>query len=107
MSRTQYNRGRRRSGVAWQWTIIGLVIGFGCAVAFLLAGLTMGVIVPNFSGQAIANAPTQTPFVITATLDANESPEATQTPFVITATPDVSGLATLPSDVIFPTDTLA
>jgi sulfatase modifying factor 1 len=87
--------------------IIGLVVGFGCAAALLLAGLTLGVIVPNFSGQAIADAPSQTPFVITATQDANASPEATQTPFVITATPNVSGLATLPSDVIFPTDTLA
>jgi formylglycine-generating enzyme required for sulfatase activity len=107
MSRTQYNRGRRRGGAAWQWTIIGLVVGFGCAVALLLAGLTLGVIVPNFSGQAVANAATQTPFVITATQDANVSPEATQTPFIITATPDVSGLATLPSGVVFPTDTLA
>jgi formylglycine-generating enzyme required for sulfatase activity len=108
MSRTQYNRGRRRGGAAWQWTIIGLVVGFGCAAALLLVGLTLGVIVPNFSGQAIADAPTQTPFVITATQDANASPDATQTPFVITATPDVSGLATLPSgQVVFPTDTLA
>ena len=108
MSRTPYNRGRRRGGAAWQWTIIGLVVGFGCAVALLLAGLTLGVIVPNFSGQPIASASTQTPFVITATQDTNVSPEATQTPFVITATPDVSGLATLPSgQVVFPTDTLA
>lgn len=107
MSRTPYNRGRRRGGAAWQWTIIGLVVGFGCAVALLLAGLTLNIIVPNFSGQIVANAPTQTPFVITATQDTNVTPDATQTPFIITATPDVSGLATLPSDVIFPTDTLA
>lgn len=107
MSRNQFNRGRRRGGAAWQWTIIGFVVGFGGAVVLLLAGLTLNIIVPNFNGRAVANAVTQTPFVITATEDANAAPEATQTPHIITATPDVSGLATLPSDVIFPTDTLA
>ena len=67
--------------------IIGLVVGFGCAAALLLAGLTLNLIVPNLSGQAIANAPTQTPFVITATQDANASPEVTQTPSAPVSTP--------------------
>ncbi len=107
MTRPQYTRGRRRGGAAWQWTIIGLVVGFGCAVVLVLAGLTLGVLVPNFSGAAIANAPTQTPLVVTATQDANAAAAPTQTPFIITATPDVAGIATLPSQVEFPTDTLA
>lgn len=106
MSRYQYS-GRRRGGGAWQWTIIGLVLGFGCAVVLVLAGLTLGVLALDFSGQAVAARSSQTPFIITASPDPNVQAAPSQTPFIITATPDISSIATLPSGVLFPTDTLA
>lgn len=100
----QYSRGRRRGGAAWQWTIIGLVVGFGCAVVLVLAGLTLGVL--NINSSAVAEAlPSQTPHVVTATVDANATEPPTQTPFIITATANVEAIATLPSDVMFATDT--
>lgn len=107
MTRTQFKPARRRAGGAWQWTIIGLVIGFGCGIVMLLVGLTLGFLEPNFTGVASADLPTQTPIVVTATIDGNATEAPTQTPFIITTTPDVAAIATLPSDVLFPTDTLA
>lgn len=88
MSRYDYGRvrGSRRSGRAiWQWLIIGLVIGFSCAAVFVLAGLTFGILVIDTEGAGIALRSTQTPFVVTATTDANLP---TQTPMVVTATTD-------------------
>ena len=66
MSRSSYGYvGRRSGGAAWQWVIIGMVMGFGCSVVLVLAGLALGVI--GLDPNAIANKPTSTPFVITAT----------------------------------------
>jgi len=97
MTRIDYNR--RRRGGAWQWTIIGLLIGFGCAVVALLAGLMLGLVQFSTDGSAIASLPSQTPFVITTTPDPNAvaSVSETQTPFVIivTSTPDTSLISTL------------
>ncbi|MBZ0279311.1 MAG: formylglycine-generating enzyme family protein [Anaerolineae bacterium] len=80
MTRQNYGtlRNNRRGGGgsgAWQWTVIGFVIGFGCAaiagLGLVIAGAT-GVI--DMSGVLAANRPTQTPFVIT-----NTAPPATPT----------------------------
>lgn len=112
MTRIDYNR--RRRGGAWQWTIIGLLVGFGCAAVILLAALTLGFIQITPDGASIAALPSQTPFIVTATTDPNAAPvvSETQTPFIliVTATADGSGISTLPPDSItFPdaTDTLA
>jgi formylglycine-generating enzyme required for sulfatase activity len=70
MSRSNYGSlsGRRSGGSAWQWLFIGGIIGFGCAVVFVLIGLITNVI--GFSGASVAGLPTQTPavIVVTATL---------------------------------------
>jgi formylglycine-generating enzyme required for sulfatase activity len=78
MSRTNYGnlRGRRSGSAAWQWVVIGFVLGFGCAA---IVGL--GLVIASASGAVdltgvlAANRPTSTPVVITATL-----PPATATP---------------------------
>ena len=108
MTRIDYNR--RRRGGAWQWTIIGLLIGFGCAVVVLLSGLMLGLVQFTPDGASVAARPSQTPFLITTTPDPNAvvPVSETQTPFIVTATADTSGISTLPaaSTMIFPTDTL-
>lgn len=67
MTRQNYGslRGRRGAGGAWQWTVIGFVLGFGCAA---IIGLVL--VIANASGIVsldTANRPTQTPIVITNT----------------------------------------
>lgn len=79
-------RPARRGGAVWQWMVIGLVLGFGCAAVFVLAGLTLGFVNLDFSGQGAASLVTPTAFVVTATPDAAQP---TQTPFIVTATPDL------------------
>ncbi|MCU0466097.1 MAG: SUMF1/EgtB/PvdO family nonheme iron enzyme [Anaerolineae bacterium] len=110
MTRIDMNR-RRRAGGAWQWTIIGLIVGFGCGAIILLAGLTLGVLEIGDGGASVANAATQTPFVVTTTPDPNATTAPTQEPqvIIVTATPDTSGISALPTQgaVVFPTETLA
>lgn len=65
MSRNYGSLGRRSGNTAWQWIIIGAILGFGCSVILVLGALAFGVL--NLDGQAAANLPTQTPFIITAT----------------------------------------
>ncbi len=77
-------RGTRRSGGGWQWTVLGFVVGFGCAaiigLVLLIAGADPGSI---FS----AGRPTQTPVIITATpLPATNTLEPTEVLIEPTAT---------------------
>ncbi len=66
MSRGSYGYvGRRSGGAAWQWVVIGMVMGFGCSVVLVLGGLAAGFL--SLEPNGIASLPTQTPFVITAT----------------------------------------
>lgn len=66
MSRGNYGSvGRRSNSAVWQWVIIGMVVGFGCSIILLLGGLAAGLV--SLDGQAAANQPTQTPYIITAT----------------------------------------
>lgn len=65
MSRNYGSLGRRSGNTAWQWIVIGAILGFGCSVILVLGALAFGIL--NLDGQAIANLPTQTPFIITAT----------------------------------------
>lgn len=67
MSRTNYGSlGRRPSSGAWQWVVLGMILGFGCAVIFGLAGLVTGVI--SLDGTAAGGTtPTPVVMVITAT----------------------------------------
>lgn len=82
MTRQNYGtlRGRRNGSGAWQWVVIGFVLGFGCAA---IAGLL--VVIGGASGlvdlQSVfaANRPTQTPIVITNTpAPVTPTPEPTE-----------------------------
>ena len=65
MSRNYGSLNRRSGSAAWQWILIGVIIGFGCSAIVLLAGLASGAF--TVGGQPVANLPTQTPLIITAT----------------------------------------
>lgn len=68
MSRGGYGYvGRRSGGAAWQWIVIGMVMGFGCSVVLVLGGLAAGVLSLDPNATSLANLPTQTPFIITVT----------------------------------------
>ncbi len=84
MSRGSYGYvGRRSGGAAWQWVIIGIVMGFGCSVVLVLLGLASGIL--SLDPNTVANAPTQTPFVITATAaPATPTTAATEAPATAT-----------------------
>src|SRR5215211_1799729 len=74
--------GRRSGGAAWQWIIIGMVMGFGCSVVLVLGGLAAGVLSLE---PSLANVPTSTPVIITAT-PAPVTPTLTPTESLVTAT---------------------
>ena len=65
MSRNYGSLNRRSGSAAWQWILIGIILGFGCSAIILLAGLASGAF--SVGGQSVANLPTQTPFIVTAT----------------------------------------
>lgn len=65
MSRNYGSLNRRSGSAAWQWMVIGIIMGFACSAILVLAALAAGFI--NLDGQAVADLPTQTPFIITAT----------------------------------------
>ena len=53
--------GRRSSSAAWQWVIIGMTVGFGCAAIFVLMLLTLGVLTIEGDQPEVASLPTNTP----------------------------------------------
>jgi formylglycine-generating enzyme required for sulfatase activity len=84
---------RRNSGSAWQWMIIGMVLGFGCAAIIAIGGIAAGVL--SLDGS-IAGLPTSTPMIITATpLPATAT--FTPTPITPTATQNISLQVSLPT----------
>jgi formylglycine-generating enzyme required for sulfatase activity len=82
MARSGYNRRRSGNG-AWQWVVIGMILGFGCSAIVLLAGLTLGVLNIDTEGAGLASRLTPTVLVITATTDPLQP---TVTPVIVTAT---------------------
>lgn len=73
--------GGRRGGGAWQWMVIGAVLGFACSITIALASLALGLTSLNVEG--LPGRPTSTPvvMVITATpLPATPTPLASDTP---------------------------
>jgi iron(II)-dependent oxidoreductase len=77
MSRNYGSLNRRSGNAAWQWILIGVIVGFGCSTIILLAALAAGAL--TLDGQSVADLPTQTPFIITATPDPETAvPTATQ-----------------------------
>ena len=90
MSRSNYGSlggSGRRGGSAWQWIIIGVILGLACSATVGLAGIATGFLALDVEG--LPGQPTSTPVVvvITATpLPATPTPEVTETP-VPTETP--------------------
>ncbi len=86
MARGRYrpSTSARRGGCAWQWLIIGLALGFGCAVTILLGGIALGQVTLDVGMQ-----PTDTPVVV-----------------VITATPLPATPTLPPTNTPLPTSTL-
>ncbi len=95
MSRNYGSLNRRSGNAAWQWILIGIIIGFACSAIILLAGLASGAF--TVGAQTVADLPTQTPFIVTAT----GAPVTATMP--ATATQDLATAAIL--DVQAPTAT--
>ncbi|HRF98602.1 MAG TPA: hypothetical protein PLZ51_25515, partial [Aggregatilineales bacterium] len=63
MGRANYGKvGGRRSGAAFQWIVIGGVLGFSCPAIIGLTLLILGVVTINPSGTVAI--PTNTPQII-------------------------------------------
>ena len=93
----------RRSGCAWQWLIIGLALGFGCAITLLLGGVALEQLTIGLGIQ-----PTQTPDVriITATpLPATPTLPPTNTPQPSPTVVQVQVIDTPTPTMLPPTDT--
>jgi formylglycine-generating enzyme required for sulfatase activity len=68
MSRNYGTLGNRRSaGGAWQWVVIGIILGFGCSIIIGLAGVATGLVVLDVEGLPGRATPTAIVQVITAT----------------------------------------
>ncbi len=101
MSRNYGSLGRRSGNAAWQWVVIGLIVGFACSATVFLAGLAAGVV--GVSGQGAAFGPTNTPFIITATpAPATETPIPTEV--IITPTDEIVIEAPSPTPTTNPTE---
>src|SRR5256885_7578005 len=103
-------RGGRTRDSSWQWLIIGLVLGMGCASVFCLAGYATRYIVFNLPGQPVAQVDGgPTAFVI---ITATPPPATATTAATIAATqavepPTEAVLATPTFYLVNPTKTLA
>lgn len=102
MSRNYGSLGRRSGSAAWQWVVIGLIIGFACSATLFLGGLAAGIVAVD--GQGAAFGPTNTPFIITATPEpATETPIPTEVLVTPTAIEEVIIEAPSPTPTIDPT----
>jgi formylglycine-generating enzyme required for sulfatase activity len=93
MGRANYGRvgGRRGGSAVWQWVVIGITLGLGCSVVFVLGMLTLGVLNLDTGGSAVAADPTDPPSppptadvegtvesIVAATMAAQPSPTTIQ-----------------------------
>ncbi len=88
--------GRRSGSAAWQWVVIGMILGFMCSAVVVIGGLAAGFLSLDPAAVA-ANQATQTPFIITAT---PEPVTPTDTP---TITPSPTHTEEIPLNVAAPT----
>jgi formylglycine-generating enzyme len=60
MGHSNYGKvgGRRSKSGAWQWMVIGITMGFGCAAVLVLVLLTAGVLQIDSDGETIAGQET-------------------------------------------------
>ncbi|MDW8297832.1 MAG: SUMF1/EgtB/PvdO family nonheme iron enzyme [Anaerolineae bacterium] len=99
-------RGRTRDS-SWQWLVIGIVLGLGCASVFCLAAYASNLLVLNIPGQ-VAFASNQTPTVIEREREVTRVVvvTATDAPTVVSPTPAAPlsfGTPTITPFVIAPT----
>lgn len=90
MTRSTYGKVGRRGSAAWQWVLIGMLLGFGCAVIVLLAGLTLGVL--NLNSSAFGPSPTPLVQIVTATPEP-VTPSSTPPPSAIPSLTPTVGIA--------------
>lgn len=68
MSRNYGSLGSRRSaGGAWQWVVIGVLVGFACSITLGLGGIAAGLLYLDVEGLPGRASPTPVVMVITAT----------------------------------------
>jgi formylglycine-generating enzyme required for sulfatase activity len=83
MTRTNYGSlsgSGRRGGGAWQWLVIGLVLGFGCSLTLGLGAIATGILALDIEGLPGRPSPTPVVMVITTTpLPATPTPDVTET----------------------------
>lgn len=94
--------GRRSGSAAWQWVVIGMILGFACSATLVLGALAVGVLSVD-GGTGIAFGVTTTPIIITATPQpATNTPIPTEV--IITSTPTLDPAAEVES-VLAPSPT--
>ena len=97
MSRYEPLKSRRSSGGAWQWVILGGLMGVMCSAVLVVGAIAAGLVAIDPAAIAAAQA-TQTPFIITSTpLPATPTPQVTAT---LTTTPTTEAPL---GDVLAPT----
>jgi formylglycine-generating enzyme len=103
MARTNYGTlgGRRSSGGAWQWVLIGVIVGFGCSAVIGLGALATGFLNLNIDGLPGAPSPTAVVMIITAT-PAPVTPTDIPTEVIITPTQAEQVQAQAPTPTTLP-----
>jgi formylglycine-generating enzyme required for sulfatase activity len=85
--------GGRRGGGAWQWMVIGVVLGLACSITIGLAGIAVGLV--SLDVEGLPGRPTSTPVVMiitttplpdTPTPLATDTPQPTETPLQVEIT---------------------
>ena len=102
MSRSNYGSlggGSRRAGGAWQWMVIGAILGFACSITIGLAGIAAGFL--SLDVEGLPGRPTSTPVVMVITATA---PPATPT-LPVTDTPIPSETPIQVAQIVPPTPT--
>lgn len=87
--------GRRSGSAAWQWVVIGMILGFACSATLVLGALAVGILSVD-GGTGIAFGVSPTPIIITATPQPVTS-TPTPTEVIVTATPTEDPQAALDS----------
>jgi formylglycine-generating enzyme required for sulfatase activity len=90
-------RGRTRDS-SWQWLMIGIVLGLGCASVFCLAAYASNLVVLNIPGQ-VALAPDQTPTIVEIEREVTRVVvvTATDAPTAVQSTPVAQQQTTAPT----------
>lgn len=100
MSRNYGSLGRRSGSAAWQWVVIGMILGFACSAVVVLGGLAAGVLSVGEGG--VAFGPTNTPIIITATPEP-VTPTEMPTEVIVTPTEEIIEQSVIEAPTATPT----